>query len=96
VDSSAPDRDEQIEAVHRVLREIGADAVPQLLVYNKIDASGREPGLTPHPCGSINEVSVSALTGAGLSELRQLILSHHQSWLDRDAGRQTVTETSSH
>ncbi len=96
VDSSAPDRDEQIEAVGRVLREIGADAVPQLLVYNKIDASGREPGFAPYPCGSIGEASVSALTGAGLSDLRQLILSHHQSWLGQDNGRQTVTETSSH
>ena len=96
VDSSAPDRDEQIEAVERVLREIGAESVPQLLVYNKIDASGREPGLALHPCGSINEVSVSALSGAGLSDLRQLILSHHQAWLDRDTSRRAVKEISSH
>jgi GTP-binding protein HflX len=96
VDSSAPDRDEQIAAVDRVLREIGADSVPQLIVYNKIDASGRAPGASPHPCGSIFEVAVSALTGAGLSDLRQLIMTHHQSWLDRAAGRQAVTETPSH
>jgi GTP-binding protein HflX len=79
-----------------VLREIGADSVPQLIVYNKIDASGRAPGASPHPCGSIPEVAVSALTGAGLSDLRQLIMTHHQSWLDRAAGRQAVTETPSH
>jgi GTP-binding protein HflX len=96
VDSSAPDRDEQIEAVDRVLREIGADSVPQLRVYNKIDASGREPGVAPHPCGSISEVSVSALTGAGLPELRQLILSHHQTWLDQAAGRRLAAETPFH
>ena len=95
-DSSAPDRDEQIEAVDRVLREIGADTVPQLLVYNKIDASGRAPGASPYPCGSIPEVAVSALTGAGLSDLRQLIMTHHQSWLDRAAGRQAATENPSH
>lgn len=93
VDSSAHDRDEQIAAVERVLHEIGADGVAQLLVYNKIDASGREPGLGPNPCGSINEVSVSALTGAGLPDLRQLILSHHQAWLDQAAGRRSAFES---
>ena len=37
VDASAPDAPAQIEAVHRVLKEIGADAVPELRVINKID-----------------------------------------------------------
>ncbi len=37
VDSAAEDRDERIEHVNRVLEEIGAADVPQLLVYNKID-----------------------------------------------------------
>ena len=83
VDSSAGDRDGQIEAVLRVLKEIGAGEVPQVLVYNKIDSSGRAPGLAANPCGSIAEVSVSALTGAGLPELRETILAHHRNWLDR-------------
>jgi GTP-binding protein HflX len=85
VDSSASDRDEQVAAVARVLGEIGAGHVPQMLVYNKIDASGREPGFAADPCGSIDQVSVSAITGAGLVELRQAILAHHQNWLDRAA-----------
>lgn len=37
IDSAAEDRDERIEHVNRVLEEIGAEDVPQLLVYNKID-----------------------------------------------------------
>ncbi len=37
VDASAPDAPAQIEAVHRVLKEIGADTVPELRVINKID-----------------------------------------------------------
>jgi GTPase len=37
VDASASDAPAQIEAVHRVLKEIGADAVPELRVINKID-----------------------------------------------------------
>ena len=37
VDASSPDRDAQIAAVNAVLAEIGADAIPQVLVLNKID-----------------------------------------------------------
>ncbi len=37
VDASAPDVDERIAAVDGVLREIGADAVPRLLAWNKAD-----------------------------------------------------------
>lgn len=38
VDASNPHFVEQIEQVQRVLTEIGADKIPQLLVFNKIDA----------------------------------------------------------
>jgi GTP-binding protein HflX len=44
VDGSSPVRMEQIEQVNEVLREIGADHIPQILVWNKIDAAGLEPG----------------------------------------------------
>ncbi|MGN6519514.1 MAG: ribosome rescue GTPase HflX [Dokdonella sp.] len=37
VDASDPERDERILDVERVLKEIGADELPQILVYNKID-----------------------------------------------------------
>ena len=37
VDASSPNREEQIEEVNKVLQEIGADEVPQILVLNKID-----------------------------------------------------------
>ena len=40
VDASHPNRDEQIAAVDAVLAEIGADRVPQIRVFNKIDAAG--------------------------------------------------------
>ena len=39
VDGSAHDAEDQIDAVRTVLREIGADAVPELLVVNKIDVA---------------------------------------------------------
>lgn len=70
VDAGSADRDAQIEAVNLVLKEIGADAIPQILVYNKID-------LTPFPArvemdeyGKIARVWLSAGNGQGVDSLR--------------------------
>jgi GTP-binding protein HflX len=70
IDASHPNRDEQIAAVEAVLEEIGAAAVPQIRVYNKIDATGIAPGGERDPSGILDVVRVSALTGAGCPELR--------------------------
>lgn len=70
VDCSAVDRSDQIEQVHRVLREIGAGEVPMITVYNKIDAAGREPAVERNPCGTIDRIWLSARSGAGLEGLR--------------------------
>ncbi|MGN6702095.1 MAG: GTPase HflX, partial [Burkholderiaceae bacterium] len=64
---------EQIEQVNLVLKEIGADGIPQLLVWNKIDAADLEPGVDRDECDKIRRVFVSARTGAGLPLLRQAI-----------------------
>jgi GTPase len=64
-DASSTHVDEQIEAVHRVLGEIGAGDVPEILVLNKIDrlsGSARARLARMHP----GSVPVSALTGEGL------------------------------
>ena len=65
VDASAPDRDLQVDAVERVLSQIGAEAVPRLKVLNKIDAANLEPGVERDACGTILSVRLSALTGVG-------------------------------
>ena len=39
VDAGSSDAEHQIDAVHAVLREIGADQVPELLVLNKSDVA---------------------------------------------------------
>jgi GTP-binding protein HflX len=70
VDNAHAGRDEQIAAVESVLAEIGADRVPQILVRNKCDASACDPGVERDECGTIRAVRLSALTGAGVSELR--------------------------
>ena len=65
VDAAAPDRDAQVEAVERVLADIGAADVPRLTVLNKIDAAGLAPGVERDACGSIRSVRLSALDGSG-------------------------------
>ena len=64
VDSSAPDPEGQIRAVHEVLGEIEAGRVPELLVFNKADVAPAEADrLVRSHEGS---VAVSARTGAGI------------------------------
>jgi GTP-binding protein HflX len=70
VDAASPARDDQIAQVNQVLAEIGADRIPQILVFNKIDLRGLPPGLERDEYGNISRVWVSAHTGAGLEQLR--------------------------
>ena len=70
IDAAHPNRDEQIAAVDAVLAEIGADRVPQMRVYNKIELTALPPGGERDPSGILRAVRVSALTGAGCAELR--------------------------
>ena len=73
VDAASPARAEQAEEVNKVLAEIGADGVPQLLVWNKIDLARLEPGVERDEYGKIRRIRVSARTGDGLGDLRAAI-----------------------
>lgn len=74
VDASSPVRDDQIAQVDAVLAEVGANEVPRLLVYNKIDlCEGRDPEVLRDAYGRIVAVRVSAATGAGLDNLRMAL-----------------------
>jgi GTP-binding protein HflX len=79
VDASSPVRDEQAEAVNKVLAEIPAGEAPQLLVWNKIDAAHLEPGVERDQYGRISRVFLSARTGAGLEGLRRAITEFAQA-----------------
>ncbi len=71
VDSAAADPDGQIAAVHTVLGEIGALAVPELLVFNKSDvAPDQAKAMVAEHEGS---VAISAHTGDGIVELLQTL-----------------------
>jgi GTPase len=73
VDASSPVRDLQIEQVNKVLAEIHADRIPQVLVYNKIDATELQPGVERDAYDRISAIRVSALSGAGVAGLRALL-----------------------
>src|SRR5438067_1882676 len=68
-DASHVNRGAQIDAVDAVLAEIGADAVPQILVLNKCDVTALAPGVERDEYAKIRAVRLSALTGAGVPEL---------------------------
>ncbi len=70
VDSSSPDRDQQMAAVNQVLAEIGAAEVPQVVIWNKIDATAAEAGVERDEYARISRVRLSARTGAGIDFLR--------------------------
>ena len=59
--------------VNKVLAEIGAAAIPTILVYNKIDRAGLEPRVERDAHGTIARVFVSATERAGLDALRGAI-----------------------
>lgn len=79
VDAANPGHFEQIQEVLSVLHDIGAGHVPQLLVFNKLDAIPSDAlpaellGTTELDGMPVQRVYVSALKGAGLPELRQLL-----------------------
>jgi GTP-binding protein HflX len=73
VDASSDDRIEQIDEVNQVLAEIGADRIPQILVYNKIDRVALEPAVEYDDSGTIRRVALSAQTGSGLDRLRDAL-----------------------
>ncbi len=71
IDDSSDNRDLEFDQVQRVLKEIGADHVPQILIRNKIDIAGRSSGIERGPCGNIIVANLSALTGNGIDDFRK-------------------------
>jgi GTP-binding protein HflX len=84
VDASSPVRHEQIEQVNRVLAEIDASDIPQIVVMNKIDAAPELLELGPrvehNEDGVPTRVFLSARDGLGLDGLREAIVEVAQ-WL---------------
>ena len=76
VDAANPHYPEQIQQVQKVLREIGADEIPQILVFNKLDAVDPEarPGVLKDSYDlegrQVVRLFLSARNAQGLEALR--------------------------
>jgi len=84
VDSNSPERHDQVAEVNKVLREVGAQDIPQILIYNKIDLQDLPAGVKRDEYGKIVSINLSAKTGAGIDDLRKAIAEV------RDAQKQEV------
>ncbi len=74
VDVNSPERHDQVAEVNKVLAEIGAQKIPQIVVYNKIDLQALAAGVKRDEYGNITSVNLSAKTGDGLSDLRAALI----------------------
>lgn len=95
IDASDPQRWQRVRAVNAVLKELGADEVPQIRVYNKIDKLERRPRVNANRRGEGRAVWLSATTGEGIDLLREAIalrlrraMVHGMMRLRPDQGRQ--------
>jgi GTP-binding protein HflX len=73
VDAASDERDSNIYQVQDVLGEIGAEKIPQLLVFNKLDLLDRPPRLERNAEGRPERVWLSAATGEGIDLLVEAV-----------------------
>ena len=69
IDGSDPNKWQRIKQVNNILKQLEADKVPQLRVYNKIDKLNYMPKLTKRVNGSGRAAWISAMKGDGLDLL---------------------------
>jgi GTP-binding protein HflX len=74
VDINHPMRELQISEVNKVLTEIGAEHIPQLKVFNKIDQKALPPEMVRDEYDKIQTVKLSAIQGDGLDLLRAALI----------------------
>lgn len=74
VDSANPAMDEQIAAVETVLAGLEADKIPTIVVFNKIDRAASPTLVQAYRGRYADSVAISAVTGAGLDDLRAALI----------------------
>ncbi len=78
VDMASTNREAQITQVNKVLMDIGAEKVSQILILNQIDRMDCEAGFDRDEYGRIVRIRVSAKTGEGMEHIRLALQEHHQ------------------
>lgn len=87
IDAANPERSDNIEQVNKVLAEVGADKVPTLHVYNKIDLLDASVRIDRNETDQPWRVWVSAIEALGFDELRLCI----GELTDKDIIETTIT-----
>jgi len=70
VDVNSQERNDQVAEVNKVLTEVGAQHIPQIVIYNKIDLQGLGADVRRDEYGNIAAIYLSAKTGVGIDLLR--------------------------
>jgi GTP-binding protein HflX len=73
IDANDSNRWQRVRQVNSVLKQLEADRVPQIRVYNKIDLLDRRPRVTINHSGERRAVWLSAATGEGIPMLLDAI-----------------------
>jgi GTP-binding protein HflX len=90
IDAHTEGRQERIVEVNSVLKEVGAEGIAQIEVYNKIDLMPEsEPHIDRDDDGRPLRVWLSAATGAGLDLLRQAVTEYLQ-WQDAQSRNEEI------
>lgn len=76
IDVTDEQRYQHMDQVNEVIDSIGASGVPQILVFNKIDAHVNQDSGVNQTNGGPPRVRVSAVTGAGMEELKDTIIGY--------------------
>ena len=79
VNMANPNHSEQIIAVNKILDEIKASSIPQILVLNQIDRLDIKANHERDEYGRISTIQLSAKTGEGIELLKEAILEIHAS-----------------
>ncbi len=73
IDAADPERSERVTQVNEVLESIGAQSLPQIAVFNKIDRSGEPPHAEHAADGRVDRLWLSAHSGAGVDLLLEAL-----------------------
>ena len=79
VNMANPNHNEQIIAVHKILEEIKASSIPQILVLNQIDRLDIKANHERDEYGRISSIQLSAKTGEGIELLKEAILEIYEA-----------------
>lgn len=85
IDAASAQRAVCVAEVNDVLKQIGADRIPQIEIYNKIDLLGNEaPRIERGEDGLVRRIWLSALNGEGMELLKQALAEfYHQEHVHR-------------